>query len=146
MSSVSRVRPASVWAELNTSIDRPLTNRAIAGVYPPGSTFKPFMALAALEMGKRTPRSQINDPGYFIFGDRRFRYRWGGDFRCAGRGFRRRNLDTTCATPNDIGANAPFDNGFMGFSSSLSFVFRFYYAIGNDLFFTDMDLGFFLGG
>ncbi|HJT62998.1 MAG TPA: penicillin-binding protein 2, partial [Burkholderiales bacterium] len=63
----------TVWTELNTSLDRPLTNRAIAGVYPPGSTFKPFMALAALEMGKRTPRSTINDPGYFFFGDRRFR-------------------------------------------------------------------------
>jgi penicillin-binding protein 2 len=63
----------TVWAELNSSLDRPLNNRAIAGVYPPGSTFKPFMALAALEMGKRTPRSTINDPGYFFFGDRRFR-------------------------------------------------------------------------
>jgi penicillin-binding protein 2 len=61
------------WAELNSSPDRPLNNRAIAGVYPPGSTFKPFMALAALELGKRTPRSTINDPGYFVFGDRRFR-------------------------------------------------------------------------
>jgi penicillin-binding protein 2 len=61
------------WAELNGSIDRPLYNRAIAGTYPPGSTFKPFMALAALETGKRTPRSTIHDPGYFIFGDRRFR-------------------------------------------------------------------------
>src|SRR3954463_149832 len=61
------------WAELNNSPDRPLYNRAIAGTYPPGSTFKPFMALAALETGKRTPRSAINDPGYFVFGDRRFR-------------------------------------------------------------------------
>jgi penicillin-binding protein 2 len=61
------------WAELNTSIDRPLYNRAIAGTYPPGSTFKPFMALAALDLGKRTARSTINDPGYFVFGDRRFR-------------------------------------------------------------------------
>jgi penicillin-binding protein 2 len=61
------------WAELNSSPDRPLNNRAIAGVYPPGSTFKPFMALAALELGKRTPRSTINDPGYFFFGDRRYR-------------------------------------------------------------------------
>jgi len=61
------------WAELNNSPDRPLNNRAIAGLYPPGSTFKPFMALAALELGKRTPRSTINDPGYFVFGDRRFR-------------------------------------------------------------------------
>jgi penicillin-binding protein 2 len=61
------------WAELNNSPDRPLNNRAIAGVYPPGSTFKPFMALAALELGKRRPSSTIHDPGYFVFGDRRFR-------------------------------------------------------------------------
>jgi penicillin-binding protein 2 len=61
------------WTELNNSPDRPLNNRAIAGVYPPGSTFKPFMALAALELGKRRPNSTINDPGYFVFGDRRFR-------------------------------------------------------------------------
>jgi penicillin-binding protein 2 len=61
------------WAELNNSPDRPLNNRAIAGVYPPGSTFKPYMALAALELGKRTPRSTIQDPGYFEFGGRRFR-------------------------------------------------------------------------
>jgi penicillin-binding protein 2 len=61
------------WAELNGSPDKPLNNRAISGVYPPGSTFKPFMALAALQMGKRTPRSTIVDPGYFVFGERRFR-------------------------------------------------------------------------
>jgi penicillin-binding protein 2 len=61
------------WTELNNSPDRPLNNRAIAGVYPPGSTFKPFMALAALELGKRRPSSTIHDPGYFVFGDRRFR-------------------------------------------------------------------------
>ncbi len=64
---------AQSWSELNNSPDRPLSNRAIAGVYPPGSTFKPFMALAALESGKRTPRSAISDPGYFVFGERRFR-------------------------------------------------------------------------
>jgi penicillin-binding protein 2 len=61
------------WAELNSNIDHPLNNRAISGMYPPGSTFKPFMALAALEMGKRTPRSAIADPGFFDFGGRRFR-------------------------------------------------------------------------
>src|SRR5512144_1928176 len=61
------------WAELNNSPDRPLNNRAIAGVYPPGSTFKPYMAMAALELGKRTPKSAIHDPGYFEFGGRRFR-------------------------------------------------------------------------
>ena len=61
------------WAELNKNEDKPLNNRAISGVYPPGSTFKPFMALAALETGKRRYNSTINDPGYFEFGGRRFR-------------------------------------------------------------------------
>jgi penicillin-binding protein 2 len=61
------------WDALNNSPDHPLNNRAIAGVYPPGSTFKPYMALAALELGKRTPRSTIQDPGYFVFGNRHFR-------------------------------------------------------------------------
>jgi penicillin-binding protein 2 len=69
---VDGIDPQS-WAELNTSIDRPLLNRAINGVYPPGSTFKPFMAMAALELGKRTFRSTIQDHGYFEFGGRRFR-------------------------------------------------------------------------
>jgi penicillin-binding protein 2 len=63
---------ATNWAELNNSPDRPLNNRAIAGVYPPGSTFKPYMALAALEAGKRRYNSTIHDPGYFEFGGRRF--------------------------------------------------------------------------
>ena len=61
------------WADLNNNIDKPLNNRAISGTSPPGSTFKPFMALAALQLGKRTPRSTIHDPGYFEFGGRRFR-------------------------------------------------------------------------
>ncbi len=61
------------WTELNSSPDRPLNNRAISGVYPPGSTFKPFMALAALELGKRTPSYTIQDPGYYMFGGRQFR-------------------------------------------------------------------------
>src|ERR671936_2930417 len=61
------------WAELNTNEDRPLNNRAISGLYPPGSTIKPFMALAALETGKRRPSSSIVDPGFFDFGGRRFR-------------------------------------------------------------------------
>jgi penicillin-binding protein 2 len=69
---VDGIDPQS-WQELNTSPDRPLNNRGIAGVYPPGSTFKPFLALAALESGKRRPSSSIFDPGYFDFGGRRFR-------------------------------------------------------------------------
>jgi len=69
---VDGIDPQS-WQELNQSPDRPLNDRAIAGVYPPGSTFKPFLALAALENGKRRPSSTIFDPGYFDFGGRRFR-------------------------------------------------------------------------
>jgi penicillin-binding protein 2 len=69
---VDGIDPQS-WEALMGSPDRPLNNRALAGLYPPGSTFKPFMALAALELGKRTPRFTISDPGYFVFGDRRFR-------------------------------------------------------------------------
>ncbi len=42
------------WQMLNGSIDKPLLNRALRGTYPPGSTYKPFMALAALTSGKRT--------------------------------------------------------------------------------------------
>lgn len=61
------------WNALNTSPDRPLLNRALNGTYPPGSTFKPFMALAALEYGKRTPQQAISDPGYFWFGGHKFR-------------------------------------------------------------------------
>ena len=61
------------WNELNTSPDKPLVNRALSGTYPPGSTFKPYMALAGLAYGKRTPQQTIRDPGYFMFGGHQFR-------------------------------------------------------------------------
>ncbi|MEO7008870.1 MAG: penicillin-binding protein 2, partial [Caldimonas sp.] len=61
------------WKALNESPDKPLLNRALRGTYPPGSTFKPFMALAALTLGKRTPQQTISDPGYFWFGNHKFR-------------------------------------------------------------------------
>ena len=61
------------WKELNEHPSKPMVNRAINGAYPPGSTFKPFMALAALEMGKRTANQAISDPGYFNFGNHQFR-------------------------------------------------------------------------
>ena len=61
------------WAALNESPDKPLLNRALRGTYPPGSTYKPFMALAGLETGKRTPQQAIFDPGFFNFGGHRFR-------------------------------------------------------------------------
>lgn len=61
------------WDDLNTSLDKPLLNRPLIGTYPAGSTFKPYMALAALQLGKRTPEMAINDPGYFWFGNNKFR-------------------------------------------------------------------------
>jgi len=70
------------WEALNTSPDHPLNNRALTGLYPPGSTFKPYMALAGLELGKRTPTQKIFDPGYFIFGNNRFR-----DDKAGGHGY-----------------------------------------------------------
>jgi len=63
---------AESWQELNESTDKPLLNRALRGTYPPGSTYKPFMAMAALHTGKRAATTLINDPGFFMFGGRRF--------------------------------------------------------------------------
>jgi len=56
------------WNELNNSPDTPMVNRVLNGAYPPGSTFKPYMALAALTLGKRRPEQTIFDPGYYNFG------------------------------------------------------------------------------
>lgn len=60
------------WKELNDSPDHPLLNRAVFSAYPPGSTFKPFMALAGLTTGKRSMNGAMADPGYFNFGGHRF--------------------------------------------------------------------------
>ena len=60
------------WKILNESPDRPLLNRPIAGTYPPGSTFKPFMAMAALDQGFRHINYRMFDIGHFDFGKRRF--------------------------------------------------------------------------
>jgi len=60
------------WTQLNESIDKPLLNRALRGTYPAGSTYKPFMALAALTLNKRAPQTIINDPGFYMFGGHRF--------------------------------------------------------------------------
>jgi len=104
---VDGIDPQS-WDALNDSPDRPLNDRAIAGLYPPGSTLKPYLALAALELGKRTPKSSINDPGYFVFGDRRFR-----DDKVGGHGVvdMYKSLVESCDTyyytlANDLGIDA----------------------------------------
>ena len=61
------------WDALNGSIDRPLINRALRGTYPIGSTYKPFMGLAGIETGKRTPQTIIQDGGSWTFGGHTFR-------------------------------------------------------------------------
>ena len=61
------------WKELSESIDKPLLNRALRGTYPPGSTYKPFMAMAALQSGKRSATTIINDAGSWTFGGHTFR-------------------------------------------------------------------------
>ena len=60
------------WKDLNENIDKPLLNRALRGTYPPGSTYKPFMAMAALDSGKRGPHVIIQDNLTFSFGGRVF--------------------------------------------------------------------------
>jgi len=96
------------WKELNESIDKPLLNRALRGTYPPGSTYKPYMALAALATGKRTPQQAISDPGYFWFGNHKFR-----DDREGGHGLvdMYRSIVQSCDTyyyilANDLGVDA----------------------------------------
>lgn len=71
------------WDALNNSPDVPLNNRALRGQYPPGSTIKPFMALAGFDSGKRTPSYTINDPGYFNLPGSRHQYR---DWKAGGHG------------------------------------------------------------
>ncbi|MBC8058156.1 MAG: penicillin-binding protein 2 [Rhizobiales bacterium] len=60
------------WKALNESLDKPLLNRALRGTYPPGSTYKPLMAMAALNSGKRAPGTVIMDNLTFSFGGRTF--------------------------------------------------------------------------
>ena len=102
------------WKELNESPDKPMVNRALNGAYPPGSTFKPFMALGALTLGKRRPEQLISDPGYYNFGGHHFR-----DDKKGGHGMvdMYKSIVASCDTyyymlANDMG----IDNiaGFMG--------------------------------
>jgi penicillin-binding protein 2 len=56
------------WDQLNNSADKPLLNRPLRGTYPPGSTYKPFMALAALTLHKRARDWGFQDTGTYTFG------------------------------------------------------------------------------
>jgi penicillin-binding protein 2 len=74
---------AASWEALNNDPAKPLNNRAVTGAYPPGSTFKPFMALMALHLGKRSPEYTIADPGFFTLPGVAHRYR---DWKAGGHG------------------------------------------------------------
>jgi len=71
---VDGIDPAN-WQELNDSPDKPLLNRPLRGAYPPGSTIKPYLALAALTSGKRTAAQTIYDPGFFQIPGQAHRFR-----------------------------------------------------------------------
>jgi penicillin-binding protein 2 len=85
------------WDSLNNSPDKPLINRATRGAYPPGSTFKPFMALAGLELGQRSPSYTISDPGYYMLSGSSHHYR---DWKQGGHGMvdLRRSIVISCDT------------------------------------------------
>lgn len=63
------------YAELRDSIDRPLYNRVLRGLYPPGSTVKPQVALAGLDTGVITPVTRVFDPGFFQLPGNSHKYR-----------------------------------------------------------------------
>jgi len=70
------------WSALNSNEYRPLGDKTVSGTYPPGSTFKMNVALAALKAGVITPEERIFCPGHFDLGGRRFHcWRSGGHGR-----------------------------------------------------------------
>lgn len=109
---IDGIDPVS-WDALNNSLDKPLNNRALRGQYPPGSTFKPFMALAGLELGKRTPSYTISDPGFFTLAGNAHHYR---DWKPGGHGTvdLKKSLIISCDTyyyglANDLGPDNIFN-------------------------------------
>jgi penicillin-binding protein 2 len=93
---VDGIDPES-WKSLNESPERPMVNRVLRGIYPPGSTIKPFMALAGLELGVRKPADSIVDPGYFSLPNSRHRFR---DWKAGGHGVvdLRKSISQSCDT------------------------------------------------
>ncbi|WP_397448507.1 penicillin-binding protein 2 [Pseudomonas sp. NA-150] len=63
------------YAALRDSVDRPLFNRVLRGLYAPGSTIKPEVAIAGLDSGVVTPQARVFDPGYFQLPDYDHKYR-----------------------------------------------------------------------
>ncbi|PKM27585.1 MAG: penicillin-binding protein 2 [Gammaproteobacteria bacterium HGW-Gammaproteobacteria-13] len=63
------------YADLRDSIDRPLYNRILRGLYPPGSTIKPMVAVAGLDAGVVTPQTRVFDPGFYQLPNHSHKYR-----------------------------------------------------------------------
>lgn len=63
------------YADLRDSIDRPLFNRVLRGLYPPGSTIKPMVAVAGLDAGVVTPQTRVFDPGFYQLPNHSHKYR-----------------------------------------------------------------------
>ncbi|MCT4574632.1 MAG: penicillin-binding protein 2 [Alphaproteobacteria bacterium] len=68
---VKRISPGH-WKSLINSELAPLTNKVVSGLYPPGSTFKPIVALAALKAGAISTRTRFECPGHMDVGNHRF--------------------------------------------------------------------------
>ncbi|WP_160285762.1 penicillin-binding protein 2 [Pseudomonas knackmussii] len=84
------------YSALRDSIDRPLYNRVLRGLYPPGSTVKPAVAIAGLDAGVVTPSSRIFDPGYYQLPNYDHKYR---NWNHSGEGWV--NLETAIMRSND---------------------------------------------
>ncbi len=81
--------PASVFNPLRDSIDVPFLDRAARGIYPPGSTVKPFVGLAGLEQGVVNWQTTIRDPGFYrLPNEDRVFYNWTWATRRGGAGDR----------------------------------------------------------
>ncbi|PVZ40468.1 penicillin-binding protein 2 [Pseudomonas sp. CC120222-01a] len=84
------------YAELRDSIDRPLFNRVLRGLYPPGSTIKPAVAIAGLDSGVVNASSRVFDPGYYQLPNYDHKYR---NWNRTGDGWV--DLDTAIMRSND---------------------------------------------
>ncbi len=90
----NRVPPA-VWKSYMEDVRHPMENKALTGMYPPGSTFKIVTALAGLEKGAISEHTSISDPGYYEMGGHKFR-----DWKAGGHGTvdLRKSLKESCDT------------------------------------------------
>jgi penicillin-binding protein 2 len=71
--NVKSIKSQKLWKKILNDKNRPLINRAIRGQYPPGSTFKPLIAITALQNKNITPDTIMDCPGYYQIGNRKIK-------------------------------------------------------------------------